>query len=159
VIETDVGHLFRTAFRRHPTGVAVISAMTPHGPVGLTASSVASVSVNPPALSFSVMGTRSARAVLEAGSFIVNLLGPASAGLAETFARRSGPRFTDDQGWSYLPTGEPVLDAATASLRGTALHRLPVGDSTVVVASVSDVLLGEADGWLVYHDRQFIHRR
>ena len=61
--ETDVGELLKAAFRRYPTGVAVISAAGPDGLVGLTASSVASVSLDPPALSFSVLRSWSARAI------------------------------------------------------------------------------------------------
>ncbi|MEU4423341.1 flavin reductase family protein [Actinoplanes sp. NPDC024001] len=153
---TETGERFRSAFRRHPAGVAVISAMTPDGPVGLTASSVASVSVAPPALSFSVLGSRSARGILEAPSFVVNLLGAGHARLADDFARAGRPRFTPDQGWDLLPTGEPILAGAVASLRGTPLHLVPVGESTVVVATVHEVLLGPCDGRLVYHDREFI---
>ncbi|XVV16943.1 flavin reductase family protein [Actinoplanes sp. CA-131856] len=151
-----IAEQFKAAFRRYPTGVAVISAIGAGGPIGLTASSVASVSVDPPALSFSAMGTRSARALLEAESFVVNLLGAAGAEVARQFASSGGPRFTEEQGWTFLPTGEPVLRHALASLRATPLHRLPVGDSTVVVASVHEVFLGPAGGRLVYHDRQFI---
>ena len=154
-VRTEAGELFKAAFRRYPTGVAIISATGPDGPVGLTASSVASVSADPPALSFSVLGSPSARAILEAPGFVVNLLGAGSADLARAFARRGGPRFTAEQGWTTLPTGEPVLPGALAALRGTALHRVPVGESTVVVALVREVLLGPAGGRLVHHDRDF----
>ncbi|BBH70954.1 flavin oxidoreductase [Actinoplanes sp. OR16] len=154
--DIDVTELFKAAFRRYPTGVAVITAAGPDGPVGLTASSVASVSVAPPALSFSVMGTRSARAIVEAPSFAVNLLGPGHAALAHDFARADRPRFTPEQGWDVLPTGEPMLPGALAALRGTPLHLVPVGDSTVVVAAVLEVVLGTGSGRLVHHDREFI---
>jgi flavin reductase (DIM6/NTAB) family NADH-FMN oxidoreductase RutF len=154
-IETTMGERLKDAFRRHPTGVAVIAAGGPRGPAGLTASSVASVSVDPPALSFSVMGTRSARAILAAPSFTVNLLGPEHAGLARDFARPDGPRFTPEQGWDLLPTGEPFLPGAQASLRAAPLRLVPVGDSTVVIATVLEVLLGPARGRLVHHDREF----
>lgn len=154
--EIDLGDQFTAAFRRYPTGVAVITATGPDGPVGLTASSVASVSVTPPALSFSVMGTRSARAIVEAPSFVVNLLGPHHAVLAHDFARPGRPRFTPEQGWDVLPTGEPVLAGALASLRGTPLHLVGIGDATVVVAAVHEVILGAGSGRLVYHDREFI---
>jgi len=152
-LETAVGEQFKSAFRRYPTGVAIITAP---GPVGLTASSVASVSADPPALSFSVMGSASARAILDAPSFVVNLLGPGSVALARAFAGRHGPRFTPDQGWTELPTGEPVLTTALASLRGTPLRTVPVGTSTVVIAEIHHVLLGPAAGHLVYHDRDYI---
>ena len=52
---------FRDTFRHHPTGVAVVTARDgAGGPVGLTASSVASVSLAPPALVVSVSHRSSA---------------------------------------------------------------------------------------------------
>ncbi|MFC7534132.1 flavin reductase family protein [Actinoplanes sp. GCM10030250] len=146
---------FKAAFRRYPTGVAIISAAGPDGPAGLTVSSVASVSLDPAALSFSVMGSPSARAVVEAPSFVVNLLGHEHAGLAHDFARRGGPRFTPEQGWDVLPTGEPVLLGALARLRAAPLHRVPVGDSTVVVAAVLEVILGPEGAPLIHHAREY----
>lgn len=154
-IDMALADQFKSAFRRYPTGVAVIAATGPHGPVGLTVSSVASVSADPPALSFSVIASRSARAILAAPSLTINLLGPAHVGLARDFARSDGPRFTPEQGWELLPTGEPVLPGAVASLRCVPLHRVPVGSSTVVVASVLEVFLGSSGGRLVHHDRRF----
>ncbi len=40
---------FKSAFRNHPAGVSVVTADPGDGPVGLTATSVISVSANPPA--------------------------------------------------------------------------------------------------------------
>ncbi|GLY07725.1 MULTISPECIES: flavin reductase family protein [Actinoplanes] len=144
---------FKAAFRRYPTGVAVVSAP---GPVGLTVSSVSSVSADPPALSFSVLDSPSGRAIVGAPSLVVNLLGTDHADLAGDFARSGGPRFTPEQGWSTLPTGEPFLAGALASLRVEPLHQVRVGGSTVIVAAVTEVLLGPVSGRLVHHDRQFI---
>ncbi|BCJ47019.1 flavin oxidoreductase [Actinoplanes ianthinogenes] len=155
VRDSGVGERMKGAFRRYPTGVAVIAAAGPDGPVGLTASSVASVSVDPPALSFSVMGTGTARLLLAAPSFVVHLLGTRHAGLAREFSHSGGDRFTADQGWSVLPTGEPILVDAVAALRGTALHLLPVGGSTLVVASVLEVFHGPEDRPLIHHARRF----
>lgn len=147
---------FREAFRRYPTGVAVICAAGPEGPVGLTASSVASVSVTPPVLSFSLMGTPTARLLLRAPSFVVHLLGPKHLGLARDFSRADGPHFTPEQGWSTLPSGEPLLPGALAALQVRPLHLIPVGDSTLVAATVMEVLHGPDEGHLIYHARGFV---
>lgn len=155
MITTDISILFRDAFRGYPTGVALISATGPDGPAGLTASSVASVSVAPPALSFSVMGSPSARVITDASSFVVHLLGPAQAGIATDFATPGAPRFTPAQGWRTLPTGEPLLTGAQAALRCRPLHMIPVGTSTVVVAEVLSVILGAPGNRLIHHDRTF----
>ncbi|WP_432991455.1 flavin reductase family protein [Dactylosporangium sp. CA-233914] len=154
--ETTVVDRFKAAFRGYPTGVAVISVAGPDGPAGLTASSVASVSLAPPALSFSVMDSPSALVIAGADSLAVNLLGAAHADLAHDFARPGGPRFTPEQAWFELPTGEPALKGAQAVLRCVPLHRVPVGASTVVVATVVEVIPGPSGGRLIYHERRFI---
>ncbi|GAA3452022.1 flavin reductase family protein [Dactylosporangium matsuzakiense] len=158
-IEVDLVAGFKAAFRGYPTGVAIISVAGPDGPAGLTASSVASVSVAPPALSFSVMDSPSAKLITAADSLVVNLLGAAHAGLAHDFAHSGGPRFTPEQGWTTLPTGEPALLEAQAVLRCVPLHRVAVGASTVLIASVTSVGIGTAGGRLIYHERRFLTER
>lgn len=147
---------FKAAFRDHPAGVALITATTPTGPVGLTASSVASVSADPAALSFSVTrATGSAGGLLAADSVVVHLLAADQVEVARAFARSGAPRFTPEQGWSALPTGEPWLVDAPVALRCRIVHALPVGGSSLVVAEVLDVRLGERAPSLVYRDRRF----
>lgn len=147
--------LLKAAFRRHATGVALVTASGPDGPVGLTASSVASVSTRPPALSFSVLtGSATGRIVAEADQVDVHLLPAALAGVADAFGRTAGARFTPEQGWLLGPEGA-VLPEAVASLRCVPVARVPVGEAVVVVAEVRAVVLGPVGDPLVYHDRAY----
>jgi flavin reductase (DIM6/NTAB) family NADH-FMN oxidoreductase RutF len=155
---TIVAAGFKAAFRAHPAGIALITATTAAGPVGLTASSVASVALDPPALSFSVTrATGSAGAILGAATFVVHLLADRHVDVAEAFAHSGAPRFTPEQAWSRLETGEPVLDDVPAALRCRALQIVPVGSSSLVIAEVLEVRLGPQLPPLVYYDRRF-HR-
>lgn len=152
---------FRAAFRDHPAAVALIAATTPNGPVGLTASSVASVAVDPPALSFSVTrATGSAGALLRADSFVVHLLADHHAAIATAFATSGAERFTPEQGWTALPTGEPLLTDARVALRCRPTATIQVGSSTLVVAEVIQAITGPDAPALFYHDRKYrsIHR-
>lgn len=138
--EPELAAKFKAAFREHPAGIALITARTPEGPVGLTASSVASVAVDPAALVFSVTRTTgSAGLILSADSFLVHLLDARHAQVAQEFAVSGGERFTDEQGWGELPTGEPYLRGVRSALRGRTMHTLAVGSSMLVVAEVLDV--------------------
>lgn len=153
---TPVGDALKIAFRHHPAGVAIITTMTEDGPVGLTASSVSSVAVDPAAIMFSVTrATGSAGAILHADTFVVHLIDDDHAALAQTFAISGSDRFTPEQGWQELPTGEPYLPAARAALRCRALHTVAVGSSTVVIAEVLQVYLTEPGRPVVYRDRRF----
>ena len=147
---------FKAVFRHHPSAVALITASTERGPVGLTASSVASVALDPPALSFSVTrATGSAGGLLNAATFVVHLLADTQVEVAEAFAHSGRARFTAEQGWSRLETGEPYLPDARAALRGRALHIVPVGSSSLVIAEILDVHVGPAAPPLLYQDRRY----
>jgi len=155
-VPSEVGEGLKAAFRAHPAGVAIITAMTPAGPVGLTASSVASVAVDPAAIVFSVTrATGSAGSILNAESFVVHLIDDEHSALAQSFAVSGADRFTPEQGWSTLPTGEPYLAEARAAMRGHTMSTVAVGSSTVVVAEIDEVLLGRPGRPLVYLDRRF----
>lgn len=149
---------FREAFRHHPTGVAVVTARDGAGaPVGLTASSVASVSVTPPALVLSISHRTSAAAtLLAADSFLVHLLEARNVDLARRFATSGAERFGPATRWTPLATGEPWLPEAPTALCCHPLTRMPVGDATVVVAEVVGVRSsGRSSRPLVHHDRGF----
>lgn len=134
---------FRKAFRHHPSGVAVITADGPAGPVGLTASSVASVSIEPAALVFSLAsGSGSAGVVAAAGTFIVHLLSADNVDLARIFARPGAERFTEATPWRRLPGGEPLLAGVRAALLCRPLARTPVGGSIIIAAEVLEILDG-----------------
>lgn len=151
-----VAESFKAVFRHHPSAVALITASTERGPVGLTASSVASVALDPPALSFSVTrATGSAGGLLNAESLLVHLLADTQVEVAEAFAHSGRARFTAEQGWSRLETGEPYLPEARAALRGRALHIVPVGSSSLVIAEILEVHIGPPAPPLLYHDRRY----
>ncbi|HXD27256.1 MAG TPA: flavin reductase family protein [Arthrobacter sp.] len=132
---------FRDAFAGHPGGVAVVTAAGPRGPVGLTASSVISVSVAPPTLAFSLSSARgSAGALLTADFLAVHLLSTDHEDLARLFSGPGADRFGPDTSWDRAPTGEPLLAGPRVILRCRILTRTPVAGSTIVAAQVVDLL-------------------
>ena len=155
-IETSGAEALKAAFREHPAGISLITAETADGPVGLTASSVASVGIDPPALSFSVTrATGSAGGILGASSYLVHLLDSRHVEIAQSFAVSGAERFTEEQGWERLVTGEPYLPGTRAALRCRTLHSLGVGSSVIVVAEVLEAVFGDAGEPVVYVDRGF----
>jgi flavin reductase (DIM6/NTAB) family NADH-FMN oxidoreductase RutF len=78
---------FREAMARFPTGVTVITALTDAGPAGLSANAVSSLSLEPQLMLACLdRGSRTLRAVEEAGRFGVNVLADDAAALAVSFA-------------------------------------------------------------------------
>ncbi|HLS26657.1 MAG TPA: flavin reductase family protein [Beutenbergiaceae bacterium] len=147
---------FKDIFSTHPAGVALVTATDESGPVGLTVSSVASVSPDPAALSFSLTSARgSAAGILHAGTFVVHLLNEKHSGLAATFARSGAARFTPEQGWSGLPSGEPFLPSARWALRCAPIQTVSVGPSELMIAEVLQMYQGPPGQPLVYYEREF----
>ncbi|MFK4834897.1 flavin reductase family protein [Microbacterium sp. ZW T2_14] len=155
---------FRSLFRGHPSGVAVITASGPGGPVALTASSVSSVSADPPLLVFSVSAISSATpTILAADSVVVHLLDADDIDLARLGATSGVDRFADAQSWAPLPTGEPVFRGVRAWVRGAVVSRMDAGGSTIIAAhAVQAHIARDADSRaggdaLVFHNRTW-HR-
>ncbi|SJN20978.1 flavin reductase-like, FMN-binding [Microbacterium esteraromaticum] len=151
---------FKALFRGHPGGVAVITADAGDGPVVLTATSVVSVSAEPPLLIFSISTLSSASEVLaRAESVVVHLLDANDVELAKLGATRGIDRFAQHQTWSRLSTGEPVFDGVRAWVRCAVINRMDAGTSTVIAAHAleshigRDVEPGEPGDALVYHNR------
>lgn len=147
---------FKTGFRRHAAGVAIVATSTPEGLVGTTLSSVASVSADPAVLSFSMARTSgTAATIVEAERVSVFTLASTHEGLAAAFAGPPEGRFTDEQGWTVDADGTPTLAGATAAFHGRVAQVIPAGGSWLVVVEVDDVRLGDEDDPLVYHDRAY----
>lgn len=155
---------FKTLFRSHPGGVAVITADPGTGPVALTATSVASVSAEPPLLVFSVSALSSAAdAILRADTVVVHLLDAQDLALAKLGATSGIDRFADPSQWTRLVTGEPVYVGVRAWVRCAVINRMDAGGSTVVAAHAlqSSIARSQPPGHpgeaLVYHNRSW-HR-
>jgi flavin reductase (DIM6/NTAB) family NADH-FMN oxidoreductase RutF len=145
--------LFRQAFRRHAAGVAVVTTDAGRGAAGVTVTSLASLSTEPPLLSFSISAAASIWPHLrDADTAVVHLLGAGHTELARTFATSGIDRFGAPTRWHRLPTGEPVLDGAAAWLRVSIEHRHPAGGSHLVIGRVEEVDLTGSVAPLLYHD-------
>jgi flavin reductase (DIM6/NTAB) family NADH-FMN oxidoreductase RutF len=146
---------FKSIFRQHPAGVTVVTLALEERLVGFTATSVISVSADPPLLAFSVAGGSSSwSALAQAPSVVVNFLSAAQAELSSRFATSGIDRFGLG-GWSLLPTGEPVLHDTPHWIRGRVVDRIPVGSSYLVCLEAVESGHGDESAPLVYHDRAY----
>lgn len=148
--------LLRSVFRRHAAGVAVITARGESGPVGFTATSLTSVSAEPPMLSFGIGTGASSWPAMSATDHVgVHLLGEHQEDLAATFARSGADRFGPPTAWREGPEGVPLLGGVPAWMVCRVVTRVPAGDHRIVLA---EVVLGDPGGPgrpLVYHQGRF----
>lgn len=160
-IESITPEQFKTAFRNHAAGVALITADAGAGPVAMTATSVFSVSAVPPIFVFSVSAaSSSAQTILDAETVVVHLLSSDQLDLAQLGAKSGIDRFAEQHRWEKLATGETVAKDVPMWVRGRIINRMAAGQSTLVVAHAVEVGGIDAEAHelrevspLVYHNR------
>jgi flavin reductase (DIM6/NTAB) family NADH-FMN oxidoreductase RutF len=131
---------YRAAMRHYPAGVTIVTLHSGNGPVGFTATSFASLSLEPPLISFNIAHTSSSiEAMLASDSVVVHFLGEHQQHLAQRFSRTAGERFTDRSLWTTLDSGEPVLHGTPIWVRASVHQLIPIGDHTLVVGLVTRV--------------------
>lgn len=146
---------FKELFRHYPNGVAIITADGPEGPVGFTATSVTSISADPPVLSFSITNTASSwPTIAVAESVVIHFLDTSHIEESTIFSTSGIDRFAQVD-WHKLATGEPHVRSIDTWVRGPILHRIPAGSSTIVLVGAAEAQIGERGAPLVYHDRHY----
>ncbi|SNS38702.1 alpha/beta fold hydrolase [Sphingopyxis indica] len=107
---------FRDALGCFATGVTVVTAMCPDGtPIGLTANSFTSVSLDPPLLLVCIANSAgSAPYLREAGRFAVNVLQIGQQPTSNRFAGKGEDRFAATP-WIKGEFGTPVLTGSLSS--------------------------------------------
>ncbi len=128
----------RNAFGRFGTGVTIITAQTAHGPLGMTANSFSSISLDPPLVLWSpASASRRHDAFADADAFCVHVLASEQLPLAMHFAS-SGDGF-DAFEWAPGPAGVPVL-ANCLTVFHCSTHAIhPAGDHSLILGRVHQV--------------------
>jgi 3-hydroxy-9,10-secoandrosta-1,3,5(10)-triene-9,17-dione monooxygenase reductase component len=127
----------RNAFGSFITGVTIITGRAPDGtPVGMTANSFSSVSLDPPLALWSVAKTATAFEVFQACShFTIHVLHSGQEALSRQFASKNTDRFADTV--HELGAGDvPVLTDYSARFECEVEHRYPGGDHIILVGRI-----------------------
>ncbi len=139
-VETGDPRSDQAAFRRclgqFGTGVTVITAAADEGPVGMTANSFASVSLDPPLVLWSVKrSSESFRAFEAATHFAVNVLSSDQIALSKNFGRSGDDKFVGVR-WKPGIGRAPLLEGALASFECRKVGGFPGGDHLILVGDV-----------------------
>jgi flavin reductase (DIM6/NTAB) family NADH-FMN oxidoreductase RutF len=137
---------FRKLFSHFPTGVAVVTATTEPGPIGLTANAVCSLSLDP--LLVLVCFDNSARTlpvILDQGRFGLNMLRADQGELSRLFASKLPEHEKFDGVPHRLEDGLPIIDGVLAWMTCDLVATHPGGDHTIGVGTVRE-MAEDADG-------------
>lgn len=144
---SDDPRALRDAFGAFLTGVTVVTTNDADGaPVGFTANSFTSVSLDPPLLLVCLARTsRNFETLTGAGGFAVNVLSQSQKDVSNTFARPSEDRFANLD-WKRGPHGAPVF-ADVAAWFDCSMHQIvDGGDHVILIGRVEAFHNGSLNG-------------
>ena len=136
---------------RFATGVTVLTVNgSGDRPLGMTASSLASVSLVPPLVSVCVDHQAELHDTIVASSvFVVNILESRQEELSRRFADRHEDRF-EGVGYHRSPEGLVLLEGALAHIECERFATYPAGDHTIIIGRVIGGGTGEGRPLLYY---------
>ena len=125
----------RTALGRFATGVTLVTCQGASGPIGITANSFASVSLDPPlVLWLPAKATRRYAVFLQATSFSIHVLDQTQLSVSQAFAR-NGSGF-DGLEWDYDDRQVPILKRSLARFDCHLHAQYDGGDHTIILGHV-----------------------
>lgn len=121
------------------SGIVVVTAAGRDGPIGFTCQSFASLSLDPPLVSFAPARSSSTwPRIRDVGAFCVNVLAADHQEVSAGFARSGTDKFAGVP-WRPAPSGAPVLDGVSAWIDCTLWQEYDGGDHTIAVGHVADL--------------------
>lgn len=154
----DSTEALKQAFRRHASGVCIITMNDPDGnPVGFTATSVTSLGSDPALVTFNVArGAHSWPALREAKYVAISMLHVESLALAKKMSSDYTKRFLDDDWIRETKHQLPIFPNVNAVLICKVREYLEVEQNAVFVAEIESGLLTEELPSLLYHQRGYL---
>jgi 3-hydroxy-9,10-secoandrosta-1,3,5(10)-triene-9,17-dione monooxygenase reductase component len=148
-VEVDPAH-FREVLGHFSTGVVVVTAMHDGTPVGMSAQSVVSLSLEPPLVLFCpARSSTTWPRIHETGRFAVNILAADQEPLSVAFARSGTDKFAG-VAWEPGHTGAPLLAGALGHVECTLEHVYDGGDHEIVVGRVVDLAVRRDSSPLIF---------
>jgi flavin reductase (DIM6/NTAB) family NADH-FMN oxidoreductase RutF len=143
---------FRSVMGTFATGVTVVTASSPEGPVGMTANAVCSLSLEPLLLLVCFDNTaRTLNVVRETERFGVNVLAGGQEDLARLFASKAPEHAKFAEVAHTVQDGIPVIEGTIAWVGCTLQELIPGGDHTIGIGAVTAAETGHEDAPLTWY--------
>lgn len=127
----------RDAFGRFATGVTVVTTRADTGPLGITANSFASVSLDPPLVMWlPARASRRFAPFTTCDTFAIHVMGAGQAEISSGFVSE-GDLF-DDLDWTEAEDGTPLISDCLARFHCTTQAVHDAGDHAIVLGRVLD---------------------
>ena len=147
---------FRQAMRRVASTVNVISICVDGRPMGITATAVSPISMDPPSLLICINRSAAVHSSFaDVSHFNVNVLHAAQEEIARMFADRARHELRFAAGWSGGEHGPPRLDDAQAAILCRRIDHHQFGTHSIFMGIVEDVAVRDDVHPLVYLDGRY----
>lgn len=144
---------FRDALGCYGTGVTVVTAQTADGPLGLTANSFASLSLDPPLVLWApAKSSRRFAKFAAAQHFAIHIIAEDQHALASHFVRE-GHGF-DAFDWVLSDAGVPILSGCLARFECRLAATHDAGDHAILVGHVDRAAYRDGKG-LIFKQGQY----
>ena len=148
-VEIDPDH-FKQVLGYFSTGVVVVTALDGGQPVGMSAQSVVSLSLDPPLVLFCpARSSTTWPRIQRARSFALNILAADQQQLSDGFARSGADKFAGVE-WAAGHTGAPLLAGAIGHVECQLENVYPGGDHEIAVGRVVDLGVRRDASPLIY---------
>jgi 3-hydroxy-9,10-secoandrosta-1,3,5(10)-triene-9,17-dione monooxygenase reductase component len=147
---------FRDVMGRFATGVTVVTATGPDGPVGMTVNAVCSLSLEPLlVLVCFANSARTLRVVKATRRFGVNVLAEGQQELAVMFASKT-PEVTKFAGVRHsVHDGIPVIEGTLAWVGCRLEQLIPAGDHTIGIGAVTAAEIASTEPPLIWYRGEY----
>jgi len=141
---------YRDALGRYATGVAVITAPTQNGPIGMTLNSFVSVSLNPPLILWCPnKASKRYAAFMAAEHFALHVLSDDQKHLCDSFTR-DAYAFSDFP-YDINSHGVPLLAGCLALFECRRYQCLDGGDHSIILGQVEQARYRQGNSLIVAH--------
>lgn len=150
----DPSH-FRNVLGHFASGVVIITSGSEGTPVGMTAQSFSSVSLDPPLVLFCAANSSTTWPKLRAmGRFCVNVLGQHQEDVSRGFARSGVDKFAGVD-WTWSERGNPLITDSLAYIECSLGEVHAAGDHEIVVGRVEQLWLDHPGHPLLFFKGEF----
>jgi flavin reductase len=155
---TDPGQVFRDSMARFTSSVSAITTSGAGVPSGVLATSVCSLSADPPTILVCINKTASVHDIIvRTRSFAVNLLSEQQTDVAQRFNSEKGTARFDAARWTTSESGVPILMDSVVALDCKLIATHKGYSHTILIGEIIESVLHDDPrmGSLLWHQRRF----
>lgn len=149
--------LFKNAWSKFPTGVSIISSLSPNGDIhGMAANGIMSVSLDPMLVVISMSNTSTSfKYIDEVKKYGINILKNTQEEIARYYASPTEDKSINKSDWfRFSNNGVALLENCLASMSCDVVEQYVTGDHTLFIGKVDQIYLNDGEA-LLFYNREF----